>query len=58
MSIQRADADTGAPLGPTIRAAHTVTFVAPKAGYRNPAAAAWLGRVHVVDIGVAASFGP
>jgi NAD(P)H-hydrate epimerase len=46
------DADTGEPCGPTIRAEHTVTFVAPKLGYRNPAAAAWLGQVHVVDIGI------
>jgi NAD(P)H-hydrate epimerase len=46
------DADTGEPLGPTIRAEHTVTFVAPKLGFRNPAAAAFTGRVHVADIGV------
>jgi NAD(P)H-hydrate epimerase len=47
------DADTGEPLGPIIRAEHTVTFVAPKLGFRNPAAAAFTGRVHVADIGVA-----
>ena len=47
------DADTGLPMGATIRAQHTVTFVAAKVGFQNPAAAAWLGRVHVVDIGVA-----
>jgi NAD(P)H-hydrate epimerase len=46
------DADTGAPQGATIRAGHTVTFVAPKQGYANPAAAAWLGQVHVADIGL------
>jgi NAD(P)H-hydrate epimerase len=46
------DADTGEPLGPTIRAAHTVTFVAPKKGFANPAAAKWTGVVHVIDIGV------
>src|SRR5205807_2339818 len=46
------DADTGAPLGSTIRAEHTVTFVAPKVGFHNPAAAAFTGRVHVVDIGI------
>jgi len=46
------DADTGEPLGSTIRAEHTVTFVAPKLGFRNPAAAAFTGRVHVADIGV------
>jgi NAD(P)H-hydrate epimerase len=46
------DADTGEPHGPTIRATDTVTFVAGKKGFANPAAAAWLGTVHVVDIGV------
>jgi NAD(P)H-hydrate epimerase len=45
------DADTGEPLGPAVRAAHTVTFVAPKLGFRNPAAAAYTGTVHVIDIG-------
>jgi NAD(P)H-hydrate epimerase len=52
------DADTGTPLGPTVRAHHTATFIAPKVGYRNPAAAAWLGQVHVVDIGVAVTGWP
>jgi NAD(P)H-hydrate epimerase len=47
------DCDTGMPLGPTIRAAHTVTFVAPKLGYRNAASRQYTGRVHVVDIGSA-----
>ena len=46
------DCDTGEPMGPTIRAEHTVTFVAPKVGFANPAAAAFTGRIHVVDIGV------
>jgi NAD(P)H-hydrate epimerase len=46
------DCDTGEPLGAAVRAQHTVTFVAPKTGFANPAAGAWLGRVHVVDIGV------
>lgn len=45
------DCDTGEPLGPTIRATHTATFVAPKAGFENPAARPWLGEVHVLDIG-------
>jgi NAD(P)H-hydrate epimerase len=45
------DCDTGQPLGPTVRAGHTVTFVAPKKGFAAPAAQEWLGRVHVVDIG-------
>jgi NAD(P)H-hydrate epimerase len=47
------DADTGQPMGTTVRADHTSTFVAPKVGFRNPAAAAWLGQIHVVDIGLA-----
>jgi NAD(P)H-hydrate epimerase len=45
------DCDTGVPLGPMIRAQHTATFVAPKVGYANSEAAAWLGKVHVIDIG-------
>jgi NAD(P)H-hydrate epimerase len=45
------DCDTGEPLGPTVKATHTVTFVAPKAGFANPKAKEWLGEVHVVDIG-------
>jgi NAD(P)H-hydrate epimerase len=46
------DCDTGLPLGPTVRAHHTATFVAMKKGFADPAAAPWLGQVHVVDIGV------
>jgi NAD(P)H-hydrate epimerase len=46
------DCDTGAPLGPTVRAEHTVTFVARKLGFANPASLAYTGQVHVVDIGV------
>jgi NAD(P)H-hydrate epimerase len=45
------DCDTGEPLGVCVRAQHTVTFVAPKKGFANPAAQQWLGRVHVVHIG-------
>jgi NAD(P)H-hydrate epimerase len=45
------DADTGEPLGATVRAQHTVTFVAPKKGFASPAARSWIGHVHVVDIG-------
>lgn len=45
------DALTGAAATPTFRADHTCTFVAPKTGFANPAAAAWLGTVHVADIG-------
>jgi NAD(P)H-hydrate epimerase len=45
------DCDTGKPLGPAVRADHTVTFVAPKAGFAAPEAREWLGEVHVVGIG-------
>jgi NAD(P)H-hydrate epimerase len=47
------DCDNGNRLGPTVRADHTVTFVAQKKGFANPAAREWLGQVHVVDIGFA-----
>ena len=43
--------DTGEPLGPTVRALHTATFAAAKKGFAQPEAAAWLGQVHVIDIG-------
>jgi NAD(P)H-hydrate epimerase len=45
------DCDTGQPLGPTVRAHHTATFVAPKIGFSAPEAREWLGEVHVVHIG-------
>jgi NAD(P)H-hydrate epimerase len=44
--------DTGEPATPTIRADVTCTFVAPKCGFHNPAAAPFLGTVEVLDIGV------
>jgi NAD(P)H-hydrate epimerase len=45
------DCDTGKPLGPTVRAHDTATFVAMKKGFANPEARQWLGQVHVIDIG-------
>jgi NAD(P)H-hydrate epimerase len=45
------DCDTGEPLGPTVRATHTATFVAPKRGFLNPKSREWTGEVHVIDIG-------
>jgi len=45
------DADTGDPLGPTVTARCTATFVAPKAGFANPASRAFTGQMHVIDIG-------
>jgi NAD(P)H-hydrate epimerase len=46
------DCDSGIPANVTFRADHTCTFVAPKVGFANPAAAEYLGKVHNVDIGV------
>lgn len=45
------DCDSGAPSNATIRAESTVTFVARKAGFAAVGAAAFTGRIHVVDIG-------
>jgi len=46
------DCDTGEPLGSVcVRAARTVTFVAEKVGFANPAAAPYLGHVLVAAIG-------
>jgi NAD(P)H-hydrate epimerase len=45
------DCDTGEPLGPTVRATRTATFVASKSGFQNPKSRDWTGEVHVVDIG-------
>jgi NAD(P)H-hydrate epimerase len=45
------DCDTGEPLGPTVRATHTATFVAHKKGFLNPRSRDWTGEVHVIDIG-------
>jgi NAD(P)H-hydrate epimerase len=45
------DCDTGQPLGPCVRATHTVTFVAQKRGFANASAKEWLGQVHVCGIG-------
>ena len=59
------DADTGEPFpvaatggglpGVAVHASHTATFVAAKIGFANAASAAWLGAVHVIDIGAPAS---
>lgn len=48
------DADTGHTATTTFRATHTCTFVARKRGFDQPAAAAWLGAIHVCDIGIPA----
>lgn len=46
------DCETGQILGACVQADHTATFVAAKPGFEVPEAAAWLGQVHVLDIGV------
>lgn len=46
------DCDTGEPLGTAVKADHTVTFIAQKKGFSNPQAQAFLGQVHVADIGM------
>ena len=46
------DCDSGQPASSTVRADLTCTFVAPKIGFGNPAAAEYLGELHVVDIGI------
>ena len=45
------DSDTGQPLGVAVRAQHTGTVAARKQGFLNPSAAAWLGQVHLIDMG-------
>jgi NAD(P)H-hydrate epimerase len=46
------DCDTGQPAQHTIRAAETCTFVAAKVGFASPDAASYVGRLHVLDIGI------
>jgi NAD(P)H-hydrate epimerase len=46
------DCDTGQPARHTIRAAETCTFVTAKTGFLAPEAAPYVGRLHVLDIGV------
>ena len=46
------DCDTGEPAGHTIRAAHTCTFATAKPGFFAPEAEPYVGRLHVLDIGV------
>lgn len=46
------DCDTGEPLGLTVRATHTATFIAPKQAFVTPTGTAIAGEIHVLDIGV------
>jgi NAD(P)H-hydrate epimerase len=45
------DSDTGLPLGVAVRAHHTATVAAMKKGFREPSATAWLGKIHLIDMG-------
>ncbi len=45
------NADSGVTAKFTVRAAHTLTFVAEKTGFASAAARACLGHVHILDIG-------
>jgi len=45
------DCDSGAPLGAAVNATRTVTFVALKKGFENPASEAYTGEVTVASIG-------
>lgn len=49
------DCDTAATPGCCVHADVTATFVAPKAAFTNPSAAALTGAVHVLDIGAPAA---
>jgi len=46
------DCDTGQPVGCCVRADMTCTFVAPKIGFAEPSAGEYIGKLHVVSIGV------
>jgi NAD(P)H-hydrate epimerase len=52
------DADTGATLGASVRADHTVTFAHPKQGLLTPKGVVATGVLHVVDLGVPPLLGP
>jgi NAD(P)H-hydrate epimerase len=46
------DCDTGETFGPAVRADLTVTFIARKKGFDNPASEAFTGTVVAADIGI------
>ncbi|MCP5020326.1 MAG: NAD(P)H-hydrate epimerase [bacterium] len=50
------DANTGRAATQTIQADETVAFVAQKTGFQTPTSSLYTGKVHVVSIGVPASF--
>ena len=46
------DCDTGQPAGVCVQADHTCTFVAAKQGFSDLAAEPFLGKLHVISIGI------
>jgi NAD(P)H-hydrate epimerase len=46
------DSDTGLSLGATVRAHHTATIAGVKKGFVRKEAQTWLGKVHVIDMGL------
>jgi NAD(P)H-hydrate epimerase len=46
------DCDTGQPMGSTVRADYTATFVSLKKGFVRREASEWLGQIHVIGIGM------
>jgi len=46
------DCDTGQATGCCVQANHTCTFVAPKVGFAKTSAAEYVGKLHVVSIGI------
>lgn len=50
------DCDTGKPLGASIKAAYTVTFVALKKGFTDEKTQDYTGQIHIASIGIEPSF--
>jgi NAD(P)H-hydrate epimerase len=46
------DCDTGRPLGVVVKARKTVTFGAPKIGFKKKEAKKYIGKIFVADIGI------
>ena len=46
------DCNSGIPLGPTVRATQTATFVAWKSGFLNPDSHKWTGEIQTIEIGI------
>lgn len=48
------DGDTGLPLGPTIKASHTICMVASRKGFAETRSVEYTGKVHIGSIGLPA----